>query len=80
MSRIYRYVVRVDAGTAPRPHGGVCSLAICKPRIRATAEVGDWVICFRSREPGQVIYAMKVTARSASTGSTLASRIASRVR
>ncbi|MGP1666038.1 MAG: hypothetical protein ACTS5I_09050, partial [Rhodanobacter sp.] len=61
--KIFRYVVRYDGGTAPRPYGGVCSLAICKPRIRASAEVGDWIIGFRSRQPGEVLYAMEVTER-----------------
>ena len=28
---IFRYIVAYDYGTAPRPYGGVCSLAICKP-------------------------------------------------
>lgn len=61
--RIYRYVVRYDTGTAPRPFDGVCSLAICKPMIRAAANVGDWIIGFRSRHPGEVLYAMQVTER-----------------
>ncbi len=59
--RVFRYVVRYDAGTAPRPFDGVCSLAICKPRIRASAERGDWVIGFRSRKAGEVTYVMQVT-------------------
>ena len=63
MPRIFRYVVRYDAGTAPRPFDGMCSLAICKPAIRRTAEIGDWVIGFRSRQPGVVVYAMQVTER-----------------
>jgi len=62
-SRIYRYVVAYDGGTAPRPFDGICSLAICKPKIRAAAEVGDWIIGFRSRRPGEVLYAMQVTER-----------------
>lgn len=61
--RIYRYVVAYDGGTAPRPFDGLCSLAICKPKIRATAEVDDWIIGFRSRRPGEVLYAMQVTER-----------------
>lgn len=61
--KIFRYVVRHDVGTAPRPFDGMCSLAICKPRIRVSAEVGDWIIGFRSRQPSQVIYAMQVTER-----------------
>jgi hypothetical protein len=58
--RIFRYVVRYDAGVAPRPFDGYCSLAICKPRIRASADVGDWIIGFRTRSPGDVIYVMRV--------------------
>lgn len=58
--RIFRYVVRYDAGSAPRPYDGYCSLAICKPRIRKAARVGDWIIGFRSRCPGDVIYVMRV--------------------
>lgn len=45
---IFRYIVAYDHGTAPRPYGGVCTLAICKPTIRKAARVGDWVIGFRS--------------------------------
>src|SRR5688572_13054765 len=63
MPRIFRYVVRYDAGTAPRPFDGVCSLAICKPAIRRSADVGDWIVGFRSRRPGEVVYAMQVTER-----------------
>jgi len=59
-SRIYRYVVRYDGGTAPRPFDGVCSLAICKPGIRRGARPGDWVVGFRSCHPGEVLYVMHV--------------------
>ncbi len=62
-ARIYRYVVRYDSGTAPRPFDGICSLAVCKPSIRARAQVGDWIVGFRSRHPGDVVYAMQVTER-----------------
>lgn len=64
---IYRYIVRHDAGTAPNPFDGWCSLAICKPRIRKAACVGDWVIGFRACNLGNVrtgyghvLYAMQV--------------------
>jgi hypothetical protein len=57
---IFRYVVRYDMGTAPRPFGGVCSLAVCKPKIRASAKVGDWIIGFRSQQPDHVVYVMRV--------------------
>lgn len=59
-NRIYRYVVRHDGGTAPRPFDGVCSLAICKPRIRRSARPGDWIIGFRSGRQGEVLYVMYV--------------------
>src|SRR5678816_873168 len=54
--RIYRYIVRVDSGAAPNPFGGWCSLAICKPAIRRTAQRGDWIIGLRSHQPDHVIY------------------------
>ncbi|GHC08873.1 hypothetical protein GCM10010080_24910 [Thermomonas carbonis] len=62
-TRIYRYVVAYDGGTAPRPYDGLCSLAICKPKIRASAQVGDWIVGFRSKHPGEVLYAMQVSER-----------------
>ena len=58
--RIFRYVVRHDGGSAPRPYDGFCTLAICKPRIRAVASSGDWIIGFRSCMPGYVVYVMQV--------------------
>lgn len=57
---IYRYVVQYDGGSAPRPFGGVCSLAICKPMIRRTASEGDWIVGVRSRRNDQVVYVMQV--------------------
>jgi len=70
--RVFRYIVRWDGGTAPCPFDGALTLAICKPKIRATAQVGHWVIGFRRHQAGEaihamrtreVIYAMKVTER-----------------
>lgn len=61
--RIYRYVVRYDAGAAPNPFGGWCSLAICKPMIRKSAQVGDWIIGLRSQQTDSVIYVMQVDER-----------------
>jgi len=52
-------------GSAPNPFWGVCSLAICKPRIRNAARLGDWLVGTASKSfgerAGSVIYAMKVT-------------------
>jgi hypothetical protein len=42
--RVFIYKVRTDYGGAPAVFRGRLSLAICKPRIRAAAEVGDWVV------------------------------------
>jgi hypothetical protein len=42
--RVFVYKLRTDNGGAPAVYRGRLSLAICKPRIRATAEVGDWIV------------------------------------
>jgi hypothetical protein len=44
--RVYRYVIRVDAGSAPNYDPPFVTLAICKPRIRRAARVGDMVLAF----------------------------------
>jgi putative DNA base modification enzyme with NMAD domain len=72
MSKLYSYVIKYDAGSAPNPFWGTCTLAICKPAIRRTAQVGDWVIGTGSKNSkcndlhtydlsDSIIYAMKVT-------------------
>lgn len=64
---IYSYVLRFDTGDAPNPYGGVCTLTICKPAIRRTAQVGDWIIGTGSRHSpvgdvaGYLVYAMRVS-------------------
>ncbi|OJW77319.1 MAG: hypothetical protein BGO69_18215 [Bacteroidetes bacterium 46-16] len=60
---LYTYTVSRDFGFAPNPFYGMCSLATCKPTIRAGAEVGDWVIGTGSVVKGQggkLIFAMEV--------------------
>lgn len=42
--KLYSYTLAADDGAAPNPYGGVCTLAICKPGIRRTAELGDWIV------------------------------------
>jgi hypothetical protein len=42
--RVYSYVVTHDYGFAPNPFNGMLTLATCKPKIRAQAAVGDWVM------------------------------------
>ena len=64
---LYSYCIPYDDGAAPNPFWGVCTLAICKPVIRRTAQEGDWVVGTGSRNSpigdcsGRVVYAMQVT-------------------
>ena len=41
--RLFTYVIPNDAGFAPNSFHGVLTLNCCKPDIRRTARVGDWV-------------------------------------
>ena len=64
MGKVYIYVVDRDFGFAPNPFHGCCTLATCMPRIRAKAQVNDWVIGVggaRLKATGRCIYAMQVT-------------------
>lgn len=36
--------MRFDSGAAPNPFWGICTLTICKPKIRNNAKIGDWII------------------------------------
>lgn len=62
--KVYSYVVARDFGFAPNPFFGVCSLATCKPVIRRTANVGDWIVgtgsASRGRQ-GRLVFAMQVS-------------------
>jgi hypothetical protein len=62
--KLYSYVVLRDFGFAPNPFHGVCTLATCKPGIRAKAAVGDYILgtgTVQRFPPGQMIFAMRVT-------------------
>lgn len=60
--RIFSYVVVSDSGFAPNPFWGHCTLAACKPVIRRTAHVGDWVAGLSPKASGnRLVYAMQVT-------------------
>lgn len=64
LPKLFSYCIPVDDGAAPNPFWGVCTLNICKPTIRRTAEVGDWILGTGSRQFGfenKVVYAMEVT-------------------
>lgn len=43
-SILYAYAITRDFGFAPNPFHGFCTLATCKPGIRNTAKVGDWIL------------------------------------
>lgn len=71
MARLYSYRIPIDDGAAPNPYWGVCTLVICKPRIRQTAQVGDWIAATGAKHTrladgstrdlsGCLVYAMKV--------------------
>jgi len=63
--KLYTYIVARDYGFAPNPFDGVCTLATCKPRIRSSASVGDWIVGTGAKGQydlvGHLIYAMKVS-------------------
>jgi Nucleotide modification associated domain 2 len=40
---VFSYVVTHDKGFAPNPYFGFLTLATCKPQIRKSARVGDWL-------------------------------------
>ncbi len=66
MPRLFSYTIPIDDGAAPNPFHGMCTLAICKPRIRSVAERGDWIAGIGSCNApsgdlsGHLVYAMRV--------------------
>jgi hypothetical protein len=59
--KLYSYVVTHDTGFSPNPLWGYCTLAACKPAIRRTAAVGDWIVGLSPKADGnRIIYAMLV--------------------
>lgn len=61
---LYIYVVERDFGFAPNPFHGYCTLTTCKPRIRAAAKIGDWVMGVggrRLKAMGRCIFLMNVS-------------------
>ncbi len=64
MTKLYSYVVARDYGFAPNPFFGICTLATCKPNIRKTAEIGDWVVGTGSKtreKDGHLVFVMRVS-------------------
>lgn len=57
------YIVARDFGFAPNPFGKYCTLATCKPHIRNSALVGDWIVgsgSAKNNQRGNLVYVMKV--------------------
>lgn len=62
--KLFRYILLHDAGMAPCSDDGLLTLAVCKPRIRSAAKVGDWIAGFcpvsanvtLKRPPGMLAY------------------------
>ena len=64
MPKLYSYVVARDYGFAPNPFFGFCTLATCKPDIRQTATIGDWIVgtgSKRHKRDAHIVYAMCVS-------------------
>ena len=60
---IRAYIVEHDIGFAPNPFFGLCTLATCKPEIRAQASEGEWIVGVGSTADGirgRMVFAMKV--------------------
>jgi hypothetical protein len=63
VARVFSYVITHDTGFAPNPFGDFLTLATCKPKIRASAKKGDWLLGTGSAcnvGNNRVIYAAKV--------------------
>ena len=62
MSRIFRYILESDGGMAPCPQEGAVTLGTCKPGIRKSATIGDWVAGFMpgSLNRGDMVWAGQV--------------------
>lgn len=66
--RLFTYKMTHDTGFAPNPFHGLLTLATCKPGIRKTKKINDWIAGFTSSkinnkdvEAGKLIYLMKLT-------------------
>jgi len=67
-ARLFSYKLTNDSGFAPNPFWGSLTLATCKPRIRYSKKVGDWIAGFTSEslcgDPvggERLVYLMKVS-------------------
>ena len=66
LNRLFSYTIPIDDGSAPNPFYEVCTLAICKPRIRSVAKIGDWIAGLGGKNvqnrdlSGHLVYAMRI--------------------
>ena len=64
LPRLYVYKLTTDNGGAPAVYRNKLSLAICKPKIRAVAQVGDWIVGVAGQgllPSAPLVYLMQVT-------------------
>lgn len=64
MCKYYFYKLTVDDGGAPCVENGLLSLAICKPYIRQTAAIGNYVFGFAAKclyEDNRLVYVARIT-------------------
>lgn len=64
MNRLFTYTITHDTGLAPNPFFGMCTLALCKSKIRSVATINDWIAATGTEESGmgtRLIFAMQVT-------------------
>lgn len=66
--RLFSYKMINDSGFAPNPFHGLMTLANCKPCIRRSKNIGDWIAGFTSKrlngdavDDERLIYLMKIT-------------------
>jgi len=62
---VYTYVITRDYGFCTKSFFGCCTLATCKPKIRNSAQIGDWIVGFGSNAvdscyKNRIIYAFEV--------------------
>lgn len=64
-ARLFVYPIPRDLGFAPNPFHGYCTLATCKPKLRKSAKVNDWVMGLAASNSKEkkyhCIFFMKVT-------------------
>ncbi|MHB1681058.1 MAG: Nmad2 family putative nucleotide modification protein [bacterium] len=59
---LYSYILTYDSGFAPNPFFGYCTLATCKPVIRRTSDIADWIFGLSPKNNNyKLIYAMEIT-------------------